>query len=505
MRNNHLLIGVTAGVLLSLAALLLAGCGGAPPQPTATLTYSPQPPSPQPTAAPTRTPRPPTPKPTATPTQPPQLLAPKPTAAPTQPPQPPTVEPSGALQPLEAATCGSLADALGQALGVTMERAEAPFEDYISGQTGRGCRMTAGGTGLDFKDLATIVSALGEVFEARGWQADIEYEAAGPTGEAGAYRKGNALCLWEAMWEPSKEAKCPPDKPISACKLSPEQKLYRIAVNCAQSAAAAAPTPQPIRIRFKPGAISARIQGQLAAGEIKQYVLTAMGGQEMTVNLSATLASGSKGGAILAIWGADGTVLISDHAEATTWKGVLPSTQDYYIAVICTPQESASYTLEVVIPPAKEGGQFSDPFAYCAAVGTVDAPDERYVGPAVPDAIVKALREELGIAEEAPKEWIVKGTVWRCMDGKVWACFIGANIPCTAKANTSQTPTSEMVDFCKEHPTADVIPASVTGRETIYEWRCQDGAPKIVKQVFKPDARGFISDFWYEISPGDGS
>lgn len=478
MRNKTILIGVIVGMLLSSVAVLLAGCGGALPEPT------------------------------ATPTQPPQPPTPKPTATPTQPPQPPTLEPSGAFQPLDAAACDDLADALEQALGVAVTTAEAPFEDYVGGQTGTGCQMTASGTGLDFEDLGVVSGALRGMFEAQGWQADIEYEAAGPTGEAGGYRKDNMLCLWMAEWKPSEDANCPPDQPISACKLSPEQKLYTITVNCAQGAAAA-PTPQaelqPIRIQFEPGATSAKVEGKLAPQEIKHYVLRAMAGQEMTVNLSATTASGAAGGAILAIWGADGTVLISDHAEATTWKGPLPSTQDYYIAVICTPQESASYTLEVVIPPAKEGDRFSDPFAYCAAVGTIDAPDARYVGPEVPDAIVKALRKKLEISDDAPKEWVVKGTVWRCMDGKVWACFIGANIPCKAKANTSRTPTSEMIDFCKEQPNADVIPASVTGRETVYEWRCQDGAPKIVKQVFTPDARGFIADFWYEISPGGGS
>ena len=161
----------------------------------------------------------------------------------------------------------------------------------------------------------------------------------------------------------------------------------------------------------------------------------------------------------------------------------------------CTPTKAPATPTS----PAK----YEDPFAYCAAVGTVDAPDERYVGPEVPDAIVKSLKKKLGMSDEAPDEWVAKGTVWRCMDGKVWACFVGANMPCRAKANTSQTPTSEMVDFCKEHPNANVIPAAVTGRETVYEWRCENGAPKIVKQVFKPDARGFISDFWYEISPSD--
>jgi len=61
------------------------------------------------------------------------------------------------------------------------------------------------------------------------------------------------------------------------------------------------------------------------------------------------------------------------------------------------------------------------------------------------------------------------------------------------------------VDFCNANPTSDFIPANVTGRETIYEWRCTDGAPEIVKELFKPDAQGFLSDFWYEISPGDDS
>ena len=50
------------------------------------------------------------------------------------------------------------------------------------------------------------------------------------------------------------------------------------------------------------------------------------------------------------------------------------------------------------------------------------------------------------------------------------------------------------------HP-AVLIPASVTGRGTVYEWRCQDGVPGIVGQVFEPDAQGCISDFWYELTP----
>jgi hypothetical protein len=146
-------------------------------------------------------------------------------------------------------------------------------------------------------------------------------------------------------------------------------------------------------------------------------------------------------------------------------------------------------------------GQFTDPFAYCTAVGTVDAPDERYSGPEVPVVIVEALRQELEIADDAPTDWVTEGTVWRCMDGEVWACFIGANLPCTAKADTSRTPELALVEFCEENPGSDFIPAFIVGRETIYEWRCTEGIPQIVNEVFEPDAQGFISDFWYQISP----
>ncbi|MBN1994442.1 MAG: hypothetical protein JW953_17220 [Anaerolineae bacterium] len=150
-------------------------------------------------------------------------------------------------------------------------------------------------------------------------------------------------------------------------------------------------------------------------------------------------------------------------------------------------------------PPG--GNTFADPFAYCAAVGTIDAPDTGYTGPEVPEAVINRLREKLDMADDAPAEWLSEGTAWRCMDGQVWACFVGANLPCTAKANTSRTPTAEMTDFCRENPNADVVPAAVTGRETVYEWRCKDGAPEVVKQLVEPDAQGFLSNIWYEIQP----
>lgn len=147
-------------------------------------------------------------------------------------------------------------------------------------------------------------------------------------------------------------------------------------------------------------------------------------------------------------------------------------------------------------PPA----QFSDPFNYCAAVGTVDAPDERYVGPAAPEAVITGLREKAGIAQDAPADWVAAGTVWRCMEGQVWACFVGANLPCSEKADPSATPQPPLNEFCQANPEAGTIPAAVTGRATIYDWRCLEGRPQVVEQRLTPDAQGFLSEFWYELS-----
>lgn len=144
---------------------------------------------------------------------------------------------------------------------------------------------------------------------------------------------------------------------------------------------------------------------------------------------------------------------------------------------------------------------FSDPFAYCAAVGTIDAPDHRYVGPRMPAVIALGLKQAVGAPAEAPLSVFVRNSYWRCMQGKVYACTVGANIPCLEKADLGRKPSPGMVAYCAAHPTAAVIPAAVTGRATVYLWRCHSGRPAVVRQVNEPDARGFLARFWYEIQP----
>lgn len=146
---------------------------------------------------------------------------------------------------------------------------------------------------------------------------------------------------------------------------------------------------------------------------------------------------------------------------------------------------------------------FSDPFAYCAAVGQIDAPDARYTGPKMSGEFFKNYlnASNLDPAADYPDAF-KQMTIWRCMDSKVYACNFGANIPCDSKANTDKTPTQAMTDFCKGNHNADFIPMSVTGHNVIYSWHCVKDTPEILDQIDTVDAAGYQSSFWVTVAPG---
>jgi len=106
------------------------------------------------------------------------------------------------------------------------------------------------------------------------------------------------------------------------------------------------------RISFAPGSTRAIIRGQLAASTSDQYVLRTLAGQTMSVDLAF-----SEGRAILVIWGADGNVLLSDHAEVSSFQRVLPTTQDYFILVKGLPEGNTTYTMTVTIPATGAGSE----------------------------------------------------------------------------------------------------------------------------------------------------
>jgi hypothetical protein len=175
------------------------------------------------------------------------------------------------------------------------------------------------------------------------------------------------------------------------------------------------------------------------------------------------------------------------------------------IAVIaCSPRANPveTVTLTPSTPTAPVQESYSDPFAYCSAVGMVDKPDARYTGPQISDQIINSFRIAAGLeASTEPMEMFRKTTIWRCMDSQVYACNFGANLPCDSKANTDKTPTPAMENFCKSNQDADFIPMSETGHEIIYSWHCVKGIPEILDQIAEVDAAGYLSNIWYRIEP----
>ena len=151
--------------------------------------------------------------------------------------------------------------------------------------------------------------------------------------------------------------------------------------------------------------------------------------------------------------------------------------------------------------PGLAAAGFADPFTYCAAVGTVDVPDARYAGPAMPEAVLRGLKAALDLPADAPSAPLATNSVWRCMDGKIYACTIGANLPCSEKADTRRQPGAALVEFCRQNPDAGVIPMAVTGRATVFEWRCAGETPAIVRQFAQADAAGYLAGIWHEIDP----
>jgi hypothetical protein len=144
---------------------------------------------------------------------------------------------------------------------------------------------------------------------------------------------------------------------------------------------------------------------------------------------------------------------------------------------------------------------FTDPQAYCGAVGTIDSPDQHYTG-AVPDWIRAAFLSPDQIAAIKAGRQPDYGISWRCVGGNVLACQ-NAQSPSCLKANTDRTPTAAMRDFCRDaQGTPPVIPRVVTGTERMlaYDWVCRDKEPAITKAT-PLDAQGFVAADWRRVSP----
>ncbi|MBI9044639.1 MAG: hypothetical protein JEZ06_09150 [Anaerolineaceae bacterium] len=254
--------------------------------------------------------------------------------------------------PIPEKECTGLYQGLVDSLRVDGESAIKPFINYMIEEEGTGCEMRFSGTGVNFSGNAAIMEVVSSVMYNFDYlENEMLFMVGGPTADSTGFQQGNRECQFTTYWEPVDINLCPDDQPISSCKLEPDQIQYHIILNCAEAPleSVAMPKTEPERISFDTGAISAQLFDSITSGGLIPYVIFAMEGQQMQVELQ------TDGNLILEIWGMDGAVLISTHVGAKDWVGELPASQDYFIDVISTDQSVYDYTLNVTILPKDDG------------------------------------------------------------------------------------------------------------------------------------------------------
>jgi peptidoglycan/xylan/chitin deacetylase (PgdA/CDA1 family) len=122
----------------------------------------------------------------------------------------------------------------------------------------------------------------------------------------------------------------------------------------------------PWHIQLEPGMTSTTIEREIGFNQIDHYLVSAAAGQLMTVEIISPHTD-----VLLSIYGEDGgEVLTSVLAEANTWTGALPVTQDYRISAVAAGAGTA-YSLFVDLA-ASGGGLLEAP----EEAGSDDTPSE---------------------------------------------------------------------------------------------------------------------------------
>jgi hypothetical protein len=104
--------------------------------------------------------------------------------------------------------------------------------------------------------------------------------------------------------------------------------------------------PEATRIQFQPNTTGWYTPGEVQPNQKLIFVLGALQGQLMTVNLTTNPVDAET---FVYIWSADGTVYTL-MAPTKDFSGQLPASQDYYIEVRSYAKQPVAYTLSVNIP-----------------------------------------------------------------------------------------------------------------------------------------------------------
>ncbi len=116
--------------------------------------------------------------------------------------------------------------------------------------------------------------------------------------------------------------------------------------NGAPTQTALAAENAPTRISFARGATNGVVSTTIAANETKQYVIRALKGQTLMINIS----SSTNGVGVQVVGSGKGEpTVLSRSADGANWVGTLPANQDYVIKVSAN-NNAATFSMNVTIP-----------------------------------------------------------------------------------------------------------------------------------------------------------
>ncbi len=191
-------------------------------------------------------------------------------------------------------------------------------------------------------------------------------------------------------------------------------------------------------------------------------------------------------------------------------SGVTPTADTESATTEVIPEETPAFTEEPIrflgtqewitsgttreIPP---GTTFTSPWDYCGAIGTIDKPGPEYTGEASHPEIHKQV--QMALARSAA-DGAGDNIIWRCADGSVYGCNATLSQDCLTQMDLSHTPAEAAISECaKAEMNLQTLPSAVVGRETPYEWICQEGKPIISGQGISVDEQGYNSMIWFNV------
>lgn len=124
--------------------------------------------------------------------------------------------------------------------------------------------------------------------------------------------------------------------------------------------------------------------------------------------------------------------------------------------------------------------------ALCQAAETDPAPKP------LPQSLIAAARTSFGYTQ-MPADVVRRLTVFRCAAGQPLICSLGANLPCGKANRAASLPAAST--WCQANPQSDVVPAYVTGHDSLFQWHCA-GGKAVANHPAAIDAQGYFASYW---------